>query len=151
MNTTEISFVAAAAAAFSGKALPAIGQSPARFADHVFETSADAPDRPGVFVLTTELSGRALPVYIGESDSVVVAVSAILAANPIIKRLTVGVFWQVSPFSLDRKRLVGSLVEEYQPHFNVLPELQERTGDDHAPTRIFDGRAFDPIELIARF
>ncbi len=148
MNVTEVSFVAAAAAAVSGKALPAIGQTPARYAGHAFETGADAPDRPGIFVLTTELSGRAHPVYVGESDSVIVAVSAVLAANPVLKRLTAGVFWRVSPFALERKRLVDELVEEYQPHFNMPIETERRASErslDH------DDWVRDPVELIARF
>lgn len=148
MNVTEVSFVAAAAAAANGKALPAIGQTPARYAGHAFETGADAPDRPGVFVLTTQLSGRAHPVYVGESDSIIVAVSAILAANPILKRLTAGVFWRVSPFALDRKHLVEDLVEEYQPHFNAAVEA-EKHSSDHLSDR--DDWVRDPIELIARF
>lgn len=147
MNVTEVSFVAAAAAAANGKALPAIGQTPARYAGHAFETGADAPDRPGVFVLTTQLSGRAHPVYVGESDSIIVAVSAILAANPILKRLTAGVFWRVSPFSLDRRHLVEELVEEYQPHFNAAVEA-EKHASDHSGR---DDWVRDPIELIARF
>lgn len=149
MNVTEVSFVAAAAAAVSEKALPAIGQTPARYAGHAFETGADAPDRPGVFVLTTELSGRAHPVYVGESESVIVAVSAILAANPILKRLTAGVFWKVSPFTLDRKHLVEALVEEYQPHFNVAGEA-ENHASEHASEN-GDDWVRDPLELIARF
>ncbi len=146
MNVTEVSFVAAAAAVASGKALPAIGQTPARYAGHAFETGADAPDRPGVFVLTTELSGRAHPIYIGESESVIVAVSAVLAANPILKRLTAGVFWKACPFALDRKHLVEELIEEYQPHFNaaVEPDKRERASER-------DDWVLDPIELIARF
>lgn len=148
MNVTEVSFVAAAAAAANGKALPAIGQTPARYAGHAFETGADAPDRPGVFVLTTQLSGRAHPVYVGESDSIIVAVSAIMAANPILKRLTAGVFWRVSPFALDRKHLVEELVEEYQPHFNAVAEAEQHTSD-HLSER--DDWVRDPIELIARF
>ncbi|WP_370673593.1 hypothetical protein [Pleomorphomonas sp. PLEO] len=148
MNVTEVSFVAAAAAAVSGKALPAIGQTPARYAGHAFETGADAPDRPGVFVLTTELSGRAHPIYVGDSDSIIVAVSAVLAANPVLKRLTAGVFWKVSPFALDRKHLVEDLVEEYQPHFNTAVEAEKRASErssDH------DDWVRDPVELIARF
>lgn len=148
MNVTEVSFVAAAAAVANGKALPAIGQTPARYAGHSFETGADAPDRPGVFVLTAQLSGRAHPVYVGESDSVIVAVSAVLAANPILKRLTAGVFWRVSPFALDRKHLVEELVEEYQPHFN-LPAEAEKHASDRSSER--DDWVRDPIELIARF
>lgn len=148
MNVTEVSFVAAAAAAVSGKALPAIGQTPARYAGCAFETGADAPDRPGVFVLTTELSGRAHPIYVGESDSIIVAVSAVLAANPILKRLTAGVFWKVSPFTLDRKHLVEELVEEYQPHFNMAVEAEKRASE-HSPKH--DDWVRDPLELIARF
>ena len=146
MNVTEVSFVAAAAAAANGKALPAIGQTPARYAGQAFETGADAPDRPGVFVLTTELSGRAHPIYVGESESVIVAVSAVLAANPVLKRLTAGVFWKASPFTLDRRHLVEELVEEYQPHFNAAAEVEKR---DHSSDR--DDWVRDPIELIARF
>ncbi|WP_026792738.1 hypothetical protein [Pleomorphomonas oryzae] len=148
MNVTEVSFVAAAAAAANGKALPAIGQTPARYAGHAFETGADAPDRPGVFVLTTQLSGRAHPVYVGESDSIIVAVSAIMAANPILKRLTAGVFWKVSPFALDRRHLVEELVEEYQPHFNAVAEAEKHTSE-HLSDR--DDWVRDPLELIARF
>ncbi|MBS1181981.1 MAG: hypothetical protein H6Q99_1861 [Proteobacteria bacterium] len=148
MNVTEVSFVAAAAAAATGKALPAIGQTPARYAGHAFETGADAPDRPGVFVLTTELSGRAHPVYVGESDSIIVAVSAILAATPILKRLTAGVFWKVSPFALDRAHLVEEMVEEYQPYFNMAAEAEKSTSE-HSSER--DDWVRDPIELIARF
>ena len=146
MNVTEVSFVAAAAAAANGKALPAIGQTPARYSGHAFETGADAPDRPGVFVLTTELSGRAHPIYVGESESVIVAVSAVLAANPILKRLTAGVFRKASPFALDRKHLVEELIEEYQPHFNAAVEAEKH---DHSSDR--DDWVRDPIELIARF
>ena len=148
MNVTDVSFVAATAAAASGKALPAIGQSPARYAGHAFETGADAPDRPGVFILTTQLSGRAHPVYVGESDSIIVAVSAIMAANPILKRLTAGVFWKVSPFALDRKHLVEELVEEFQPHFNAVAEAEKHTSE-HLSER--DDWVRDPKELIARF
>ena len=155
MNVTEVSFVAAAAAAASGKALPSIGQTPARYAGHAFETSADAPDRPGVFVLTTELSGRAHPVYVGESESMIVAVSAILDANPLLKRLTAGVFWKVSPFSLERKLMVGELVEEYQPHFNLAAETEKaaehRPSDGEGWVSERDSWVSDPIELIARF
>ncbi|MCM5552567.1 hypothetical protein [Pleomorphomonas sp. NRK KF1] len=146
MNVTEVSFVAAAAAVANGKALPAIGQTPARYAGHTFETGADAPDRPGVFVLTTELSGRAHPIYVGESESVIVAVSAVLAANPILKRLTAGVFWQACPFALDRRHLVEELIEEYQPHFNAAAEAEK---SDRSSER--DDWVRDPIELIARF
>lgn len=148
MNVTEVSFVAAAAAAVSGKALPAIGQTPARYAGHAFETSAYAPDRPGVFVLTTELAGRAHPIYVGESDSIIVAVTAVLAANPVLKRLTVGVFWKVSPFGLGRKHLVEELVEEYQPHFNLGAEADKRASD---PQSDHEDWVRDPLELIARF
>ena len=148
MNVTEVSFVAAAAAAVSGKALPAIGQTPARYAGCAFETGADAPDRPGVFVLTTELSGRAHPIYVGESDSIIVAVSAVLAANPVLKRLTAGVFWKVSPFALDRRHLIEELVEEYQPHFNMAVEVEKRASERSSE---HDDWVRDPFELIARF
>lgn len=146
MNVTEVSFVAAAAAAATGKALPAIGQTPARYAGHAFETGAYAPDRPGVFVLTTQLSGRAHPIYVGESESMIVAVSAILAANPVLKRLTAGVFWKASPFSLDRKHLVEELIEEYQPHFNAPSEEAKHDASSEREEWVRD-----PIELIARF
>lgn len=146
MNVAEVSFVAAAAAVASGKALPSIGQSPARYAEQVFETGADAPDRPGVFVLTIELSGRAHPIYVGESESVIVAVNAVMAANPMLKRLAACTFWKVSPFSLARRRLVEELIEEYQPHFNVAPE-PARPEPAPAPQAVVT----DPIELIARF
>lgn len=152
MNVTEVSFVAAAAAASSGKALPAIGQTPARYASCAFETGADAPDRPGVFVLTTELSGRAHPVYVGESASIIVAVAAILAANPVLKRLTAGIFWKVSPFALDRTHLVEEMVEEYQPYFNMAVETEKRVSDASPnPSSERDDWVRDPIELIARF
>ncbi len=131
-----------------GKALPAIGQTPARYAGHAFETGADAPDRPGVFVLITELSGRAHPIYVGESDSVIVAVSAVLAANPILKRLTAGVFWKVSPFAPDRQHLIDALIEEYQPHFNMAAEAEKRASERSSEP---DDWVRDPIELIARF
>lgn len=147
MNVAEVSFVAAAAAAASGKALPSIGQSPARYANQTFETGADAPDRPGVFVLTVELSGRAHPIYVGEGESVIVAIRDALEANPVLKRLSACTFWRVSPFSLDRCRLVGELIEEYQPHFNMTPEAKRAEPAATAPKAIIT----DPIELIARF
>jgi len=148
MNVAEVSFAAAAAAAASGKPLPSIGQSPAHYANHAFETGADAPDRPGVFILTIELSGRAHPVYIGESESVIVAVNAVLAANPMLKRLAAGTFWKISPFSLSRRRMVEELIEEYQPHFNVVAEpVRSEPGLSDMP----EMRITDPIELIARF
>ncbi len=148
MNVTEVSFAAAAVSAASEKALPAIGQTPARYAGQAFETGADAPDRPGVFVLTTELSGRAHPVYVGESDSIIVAVTAVLAADPVLKRLTAGVFWRVLPFTLDRKRLLDEMIEEYQPHFNMTAEVENRSSDRSSE---HDDWVRDPIELIARF
>jgi hypothetical protein len=149
MNVTEVSFVAAAAAAASGKALPSIGQSPAHYANEVFETGAYAPDRPGVFVLTVQYAGRAHPIYVGESESMIVAVNAVLASNPVLKRLAAGVFWKVSPFSLTRRLLVDELIEEYQPHFNLTPE--EAPQAEPATASTTEIRVLDPIELIARF
>jgi len=148
MIVTEVSLVAAAAAAAHERALPSIGQTPARYAGQTFETGADAPDRPGIFVMTAELSGRAQPIFVGESDSIIVAVSAILAANPVLRRLTAGVFWRVSPFILDRRLLVKEIVEDYQPHFNLQAEAE---GDGSSPTSDRDDWVRDPIELIARF
>ena len=99
--------------------LPAVGQSPAMYGEYEFECGPAAPDRPGVFVLTRSVEGRAKPIFVGEGDSIINAIENVRAKDAALDVNAQGFAWMPLPFAGERSAMVRRFIELFAPEFNV--------------------------------
>lgn len=99
--------------------LPVVGQSPALFAGHEFESGPSLPDRPGVFILSRHENGRVQPILVGEGDSIVNAVAVLRGADAELDKATQSIAWMPLPFLAERSRIMRELIDVYAPQYNA--------------------------------
>lgn len=115
----EIDNLLAEAILASEESLPRVGQSPVSFAGRAFHYGVEAPERRGVFVLVLEYENRIHPLYVGEGQSIRLAISEALSKLDALRRLTHGFYWAPTASDADSRHLAKHLIVALQPHFNA--------------------------------
>lgn len=88
------------------------------FAGYAFTPAEAAPARPGLFILTRAVSGRPLPLYVGEED-MAVALMAFQAANPKEAGVADGLYVLERPMARVRQHTLRDIVSRFDSPLNV--------------------------------
>ncbi|MEP9352477.1 group III truncated hemoglobin [Xanthobacter sp. KR7-65] len=104
--------------------LPEVGAARADFGGYAFDAVAQAPEAPGLFIVTKRVGARLYPLYAGEGADMAGALAAFRSAVPQEAGLADGLF--VLERALERVRVhtLRDIVGRYNPPLNVA----HRTG-----------------------
>lgn len=89
------------------------------FAGYAFTPAEAAPPRPGLFILVRAVSGRPLPLYVGEGEDMAAALAAFRAGNSKEAGVADGLFVLERPMARVRQHTLRDIVSRFDPPLNV--------------------------------